>query len=271
MPRIPLTAAEKQLPYADFYDRAPAPIPQAVTDQVNKVHRSQDALAFENLNDLLLPGDLAMEIGHCRKPDGSFFVAMKTPLPGVTKDMLNWWFDWHPKESLRYRIWFPEAHYSIRFKDKADHQRTQGALPHWHTTHYPIEDIGIGKDEISIRFLPPAEFGFDTTLFEAGRVETIICGLVGAESRRAKQVVRMCHVVRRTSEGLEMRSRFWMGDNIEFEPFFGSQFLEKLANTGFMRRKLMPARTGYAMALHCAQEYRNLAQILPELYARFAS
>ncbi len=267
MQKLPLTPADKQLPYADFYDRPSATVAQSTLDRINSDHDPADALLFKSLNDMLKADDLPMEIGHCRMPNGSFFVAVQTPMPKLTAKMINWWFDWHPKESLRYRIWFPETHFGISFEDNPNKQ--PGDLPHWHTTHHPIEDIGIGKEEISIHFLPPAEFGFDTSRFENAGVETVICGLVGSKSNRAKQVVQMCHVVQRTENGLTMRSRFWMGNDIIFLPFLGSKLLGKIANTRFARLRLMPDKTGYVMAMHCAQEYANLAQILPELYARF--
>ncbi len=33
---------------------------------------------------------------------------------------------------------------------------------------------------------------------------------------------------------------------------------------------LLPKNVGYAMAMHCTQEYNNLAEILPELYHTYA-
>ena len=33
-------------------------------------------------------------------------------MPGVTSEMLDWWFPWHSVGSdLRYKIWDPEDHY----------------------------------------------------------------------------------------------------------------------------------------------------------------
>jgi hypothetical protein len=60
-------------------------------------------------------------------------------------------------------------------------------LLHWHTTHYPVEDIGLGKEELAIRFVPPAEFGLDTSRFHQARVETVICGFVGSVTRNIRQ------------------------------------------------------------------------------------
>ena len=61
---------------------------------------------------LLDPGELTGECGWCTLPDGCGYVAMRTPMPGVTAGMVDWWFDWHPRDPLRYRIWHPRAHRS---------------------------------------------------------------------------------------------------------------------------------------------------------------
>ena len=271
MAKIPLTEAERKMPYADFYDRPSATLPKAVLDRINNnTYQPKDALRFENLNDLLLPGYLPMETGFCRMPNGSFFVAVRTEFTNATSEMINWWFDWHAKEPLRYRIWYPEAHFGISMKDKESHQHTPDALPYWHTTHYPIEDVGLGSETIAIHFLPPAEFGFDSARFDEANIETVICAKVGSVTKNVAQHTKMCHVVRRYEGGLEMRSRFWLGDEVRLPPFFGSKLAEKVANTRLMRHLLLPAKTGYVMAMHCAQEYNNLAQILPELYHAYS-
>lgn len=266
--REELSELEKKLPYADFYDRPSAEIPSSVLHSIqNESHDNDDALLIEDINELLNPGYLAMENGHCRMPNGSFFVAVRTEFKDVTAEMINWWFDWHPREPLRYKIWFPECHYDISF-DAGERKSPDDPL-FWNTTHYPVEDIGLGSEKISIHFLPPADFGFNTAEFDKASIETVICGNVGSVANSIKQIVRMCHLVRKTDDGLEMRSRFWMGDNILLPQFFGSSLIEKVINTKIVRKRLLPSQTGEKMAMHCAQEYNNLAKILPELYQSY--
>jgi hypothetical protein len=266
--RPELAETEKAKPYAEYYHKPPAVIPETVReDLLNRSHAPEDALPFENINDLLLPGYLSLENGHCRLPNGSFFVAVRTEFIHATSDMLNWWFDWHPQDSLRYRIWYPESHFAVRME--RNQEPAPNHLPHWYTTHYPVEDIGLGKEELTIRFVPPAEFGFDTSCFHEAHIETVICGFVGSVTRNIRQHTCMCHLVRRFSGGLEMRSRFWIGNRILFPHFIGSAVVERIVNTKTVRRFLLPSKTGMAMAMHCAQEYNNLAQILPELYQAY--
>ena len=266
MSRAGLTQSEEQLPYVKYYDRPSAKIPESVLKSINyETYSHEQALELEYINDLLLPGYLPMENGYCRMPDGSFFVAVRTEFPTATAEMFDWWFEWHAKESFRYRIWYPECHFDVKVNALQPPLPNQPA--YWHTIHYPLENIGFGKERLSIHFVPPAEFGFDVSLFGEANIVTAICGLVGSLDKRLKQQAYMCHLVRRISGGFEMRSRFWIGRGIRLDPFIGSAIVEKLVNTRPARMLILPSRMGSAMALHCAQEYNNLSEILPELYA----
>ena len=267
----PLTDEEKTRPYAKYYYRQPAPVPGDVQSALaaGPIDPSE-ALAFEKINDLLGPGYHAKENGYCFMPDGSCYVAVLTRMPGVTGDMLDWWFSWHALEDLRYKIWYPGSHTETGVNDPG--RLKNKSLPfrerYWHTTHYPVEDVGIGKEKLSIKFLPPEEFGFDTARFETANVSTAICTRVGSENKKADHT-DMCHLVRQVEGGVEMRSRFWIGRRIKVRMFSNGSLVNRLANTGFIRKMVIPRRTPYQMARHCAQEYNNLAQILPDLYREF--
>jgi phloretin hydrolase len=268
MSRIELTPFEKQIPYADYYDRRSAPIPESVLESIKqKTYSPKQALAFEDINDLLFPGYLPMENGYCLMSDGSFFVAVRTDFPNATEKMFDWWFEWHSGEPFRYRIWYPESHFDLSI------EVLRPPLPdqprYWNTIHYPVEDIGLGKERLSIHFVSPSEFGFDMSRFRDASIVTAVCGFVGSPERHLRQHTAMCHLVRRYSGGFEMRSRFWIGRRIRLGSFPGAIIAEKLVNTRIARRVVLPSKTGLAMALHCAQEYSNLAEILPELYVAY--
>jgi hypothetical protein len=47
------------------------------------------------------------------------------------------------------------------------------------------------------------------------------------------------------------------------------KLLTPIMNTPFMRRRNIPDTLGRDLLLHCAEEMRHLAKILPELYKRF--
>ena len=113
--RPELTAAERALPYAKFYDLPITPIPEEklAVLAAGPIDPSL-ALKIEDRNDLFKPGYLPCEIGYCVMPNGTGFLANRTEMPGVTPEMFEWWFAWHSLEDLRYRIWDPEDHYYAR-------------------------------------------------------------------------------------------------------------------------------------------------------------
>jgi len=266
-----LTAEEETRPYAHFYYQEMAPVSEDVLRDIESGPIDpRDALPIADVNHLLNPGYLARETGYCFLPDGSGYTAVLTRMPGVTGKMLEWWFCWHPLEDLRYKIWYPGAHTGISVRDPkraADTTLPFGARL-WDNPHYPVEDIGIGSDRLSIDFMDPRDFGFDISRFEAGRVAAVICSRVGSV-RRGVEHTRMCHFVRETEEGVEMRSRFWIGAAIGLNLLPKDSPFNRLLNTSFVRRIAIPGDAPRQMAHHCAQEYSNLARILPELYREY--
>ena len=96
-----------------------------------------------------------------------------------------------------------------------------------------------------------------------------VCSRVGSFSKKALHT-DMCHVVRNTADGVEMRSRFWIGRNLALTVFSDNSPIHRLINTRLIRRIFIPADAPAQMAHHCAQEYNNLAAILPELYRDYA-
>ena len=126
------------------------------------------------------------------------------------------------------------------------------------------EDVGTGKEKIMIDFMSPAEFGFDAVRLDSKK-ETVICARVGSPDQGVWGT-RMCHYVRTTKEGVEMRSRFWIGHQVQRMGGFAQGLLNSILNKPFVKKKLIPKALGKAMFHHCSQEYHNLAAILPQVY-----
>src|SRR5207253_356736 len=124
---------------------------------------------------LLDPSPLPAETGWCTLPDGVAYVAVRTAMPGVTAQMVDWWFDWHPREAARYRIWHPTAHHD----NAVEPSRVPGAKAHWGTVHHPVEDVGTGVVHARIAFVAPTEMGMSTDALDDPRVGTIVCGHAG--------------------------------------------------------------------------------------------
>jgi hypothetical protein len=224
-----------------------------------------DALAWGDVDRLLDPAPLPVETGWCSLPDRVGYVAVRTPMPAVTGEMADWWFDWHPDDPLRYRIWHPAAHES----NSVERPARPGAKRHWGTVHHPVEDVGVGIAHARIEFCRPTEIGFSTDALDDPRVATIACGWAGDDTRRVRHTP-MVHVFLRDGDGVVLRSRFWLG--AEIRPYLPGPLAAPLGaalgNRAF-RRLAMPSGLPRALAVHCAEEYANLAALLPDLHARF--
>ncbi|MCL6476901.1 MAG: hydrolase [Peptococcaceae bacterium] len=262
-----LTSEEKAKPYSKYFYKEPkTPDPEKLALMDKPIDPSK-ALPIENRNDLLNPGNFEVEVGWCVLPDGVGYVANRTLFPGVTAGMIKWWFAWHALEDLRYKIWFPKAHYGTSVDDAARKkildpdtpidQKIQGV------THHVIEDIGGGAENIEINFLSPEDFGFDMSRYKAPNVAVAITAN-GVTQKinpppgvpNPKAPATMCHFFREIPGGLEMRTRFWMGMHIiDKKPV-------KLLPDGFMIPEFVPR----GLAVHNVWEYTNLASILPQLY-----
>lgn len=176
--RPELTAAERALPYAKFYDLPITPIPEEklAVLAAGPIDPSL-ALKIEDRNDLFKPGYLPCEIGYCVMPNGTGFLANRTEMPGVTPEMFEWWFAWHSLEDLRYRIWDPEDHYYARqqMREKTLDQSLPMRERTWGTVHHVLEDIGPGPDELVLEFRYPHELGYEEEKVGTDACAALIC------------------------------------------------------------------------------------------------
>jgi hypothetical protein len=225
------------------------------------------ALPLEEIDRLRDPAPLPLETGWCRLPDGVAFVAVRTGMPAVSGEMVDWWFDWHPRDPVRYQAWFPGAHES----NSIEPPPAEGAKPHWGAVHHPVEDIGVGLTRARISFERPTELGFATDALDDPAVATIVCGWVGDESRRV-QVGVMAHVFLNEGSGVVLRSHFWLGAAIRpYAPEPIATLAGTALNNRLVRRLVLPRELPSALAAHCAAEYANFTTLVPELFERFGA
>jgi hypothetical protein len=226
------------------------------------------AQALADADRLCDPEPLEVETGWTVLPDGSVQVAVATAMPDLTPEMVEWWFDWHPRRSGRYRVWHPSAHIANALVPADPPQ----AKPSWGTVNLVEEDIGSGPITARIEFLSPSNFGFAGDYPDDATVGTIICARVG-DSRVTH--TDMAHVFLRDGEGLMLRSRFWIGERIRPRlpgpaDFIG-EAIEPFLSRRTIRRLAIPAGLGPGLTRHCAEEYSHLNLILPGLFERFGS
>jgi len=249
---------------APYLERPLAPVERELAMAVARGPMDPvDALALSDLDRLLDPAPLAVESGWCTLPDGVGYVAVRAEMPHVSAEMVDWWFDWHPREPVRYRIWHPRAH----LDNSLDPPDRPGAKTHWGAVHHPVEDIGTGVVHARIAFRRPSELGFSSDALEEPAVGTIVCGHAGDDTRHMRHTV-MVHVFLKQGDGLVLRSRFWIGAAIRPYGPLGAVGA-RLLNNRVVRRAMIPAAVPQGLANHCAEEYTNLASLLGELHGRF--
>lgn len=73
-----------------------------------------------------------------RLPGGVGYVAVRTPMSGVAAEMIDWWFDWHPRDPQRYRIWYPAAHSQPPSSPQLSATSNRSGEP----SITPVEDLG---------------------------------------------------------------------------------------------------------------------------------
>jgi phloretin hydrolase len=226
------------------------------------------AMYPEQMNDLLNPGSLEVEIGWCNLPNGAGFIANRNILKNVTAEMIEWWFAWHPLESLRYRIWYPPQHAGIALSPEAREKILNPSIPvrekNWNVTHHVAEDCDCGMETIDITFLSPKDFGFAMTRWKEPYVSTFVGGFgwsspAGKADHTIKAPSLMCHIFRQIAGGLEQRTRFWMG----YRLFQGKPELVLPPGAS------VPAIAVQGLARHNVREFSNLGALLPEIYAEF--
>jgi len=260
MKRRDLSAEEKKKPYAKYFYKELAAIPVVDLEKFNAgpVDPAK-ATSVHNRNDLMKPGYLDVETGYTVMPDGSGFAATLVRMPGVTPEMLDWWFNWHPLEGLRYAMWCPVAHTGISVKNPAQHLDSSGVTlkeRNYGSTHYPVEGFNVqGADKLRIKFFSPRDFGLNMNMFREPDISRAYCANVIVDFPGIR-FNTFFHAVREVEGGVEYRSRYWIGQTMKA----GSPARVKIP----LPFKMMDlARNN---CLHSLTEYNNLASFLPQLY-----
>jgi hypothetical protein len=229
------------------------------------IQPSSRAISHLEANRLLDQGYLDMETGYSRLDNGMLYVAALTDMPGVTGAMIDWWFSWHDTDKA-YTLWHPRDHISAVWQNPPDRTKPW-ATQYIGNTSQIIEYIGSNLEHLNVSFKTPDTY-FDTSRFEAANIASAVCAR-GGQRLENVWTAHLIHLMRKTETGTEMRSRFWLGDVDASPKGPVGKLLTPIMNTPFMRRRNIPDTLGRDLLLHCAEEMRHLAKILPELYTRF--
>ncbi len=263
----PLTPEQQARPFAKFYRDPVLPDPKKLAIMDAPCDPAK-AIYPEQMNDLLNPGYLDVEIGWCNLPNGAGFIASQNQYMGVTAEMIDWWFVWHTLEDLRYRIWYPPNHCGIMISPETRKRFLDPNVPlkekNWGQTHHVTEDCECGPENIDITFLSPQAFGFDPERFKQPYVSTFAGGFgwavaVDKKDESITAPAMMCHIFRDIPGGIEHRTRFWMGYRLS------NGKPELTLPPGIA----VPQAAVQGLARHNVKEFANLAVVLPQVYAEF--
>ena len=266
----PLTPEEEARPFAKYYHEA---IKQYDPAHYAAMEQPMDpALAYgpEEINRLLDVEALekGVEVGWCNLPNGAGYIANTIVYPGVTADMIDWWFAWHPLEDLRYRIWYPPQHGGIMLSPIDRERILDPAVPNreknWGVTHYVTENCDCGMENVDIGFRSPAEMGFDMERFN--QVAATFAGgggwavTVDKDDTSITVPAIMCHLFYDVPGGLRHRTRFWMGYR-----FTEDGKPELCLPPGVS----VPPPAVQGLARHNVKEFTRFGYFLPRIYQEF--
>jgi hypothetical protein len=208
------------------------------------------------------PGHRKMETGWTTMDNGTVVVACLTHMPGVTAEMWDWWMAWHSCESARYKLWHPDAHqYSAVGEQRLEDRSLTDRQRYVDNVSFVDEYVGGQLTPLALRFCSPSRLGF------ADRVgQTVIAARVGAAIAPIA-FGWLVHQVRPTSDGAEMRSRFFLNHlaHLDLPP-------ESVPEPPAGRKPAGPpemAALGTGLLAHCAVEMNHLASFLPALHEEF--
>lgn len=262
MNNLTMTEEERKLDYSDLLLK---PLPEVAPKLLEEMEQSpvdpEKMTSIHDRNDILEPGYLEVENGYTRMPDGSGAVATKVEMPGVTPEMVVWWFAWHGIRDLRYRIWCPTEHYGIHVLEKDLLHRLDTSLSMaergWGTTDVVTENVGSGPQEMHLTFYSPKDYGYDPDLVK--NVDALINACV-TDPKTGMRLITFSHCIRKIPGGIEYRSHYWQGYSIDEN---GKAYAASIPPEGF------PMEVMKKNAYHSLLEYTNLAEILPELYEKY--
>lgn len=234
-------------------------IPRDKLDILNKGPMPANMiLNIEDRNLLFREGYFECEVGYGNTDDGTGYVTNLTKMKDVTKEMFEWWFAWHSLEDLRYKIWDPEDHFYARQQneEKARNKSLPMRERTWGTSHLVLEDIGSGPSDLVLDFAYPRDFGYDQDKIGTSACASMMCANGHGIKPGQGVVAVMTHMIREIEEGVELRSRFWIG----------YQIVEGKALKILPPGMRVPDHVSKELYAHNIKEFTHLAAILPKLY-----
>jgi len=211
---------------------------------------------FNDANTVTAEGYSKHETGVSRQSNGVYLVRALTRMPGVKAHMIRWWFSDYMQTTEHYKRWHPTAHVWMDWENKKPGEIV-GA------SHLVHEYIGKDLNKLRIQFVEPSAF---LGPIDEHEDQFIVCARAG-ELETPINLSSMCHIVRNTEWGAEMRSIFWLGHVARREGNGEVISLEGLVgNTALARFLLVDEQFAVDLMTHAIEEMGYLADFLPQLY-----
>ncbi|MCA9578151.1 MAG: hypothetical protein R3B40_04415 [Polyangiales bacterium] len=218
---------------------------------------------LDEATQLCADGAHELEHGYTRLGDGEARVALATPMPGCTAAMVDWWFGWHAEDPVRYKLWHPGAHVHACWVEDAA-STVRGRARYVGRTSLVDEYLGSSLGRFAIRFVAPASLGLSEVALAEESGATAVCARVGLVDLPL-DVGYLVHHVRPAGDGVEMRSRFWLGG--PHAAVRGAGRLGEVVGRAASRWARPTERDALDLLVHCAEEMAHLATLLPDIHA----
>lgn len=121
--------------------------------------------------------------------------------------------------------------------------------------------------------IPNYNFHHDRTKFEENKIVASASGEISEGNNSPLKAVDMIHLWYETDSGLELRSRYFLANNVQVRiPILGQLLpVDKIANLLGIKNAIVGRKLSYLQFHHDQQEMTHLASILPELYEKFGN
>jgi len=254
-------------PYAAFYNPRVAALPEHVKEALLQGPVAGPLLPqLSDAPQLLFSTETELENGFGIQDDGSLHVAIRTDLPNVNPEMIDFWFGWHSTEPQRYKLWHPRAHLHAQWESaESSHLANQkGRARYVGRTSFVDEYLGSTLTQAAINFLPPTELAFDESALADPQLATVIAARISL-TNSPLEAGYLVHHVRQVAGGAQMRSRFWLGG--PYAALRAGRFQVSVPNHVAKLIRTPTLDEGRDLLVHCSQEMSHLATFLPKLYA----
>jgi hypothetical protein len=258
--------SDRAKPFAKYWNPVMRPLPAHAVDALHRGAVAEPLIpGVEQAQETLFGGKPVIETGYALHANGAMHVNILTDMPGVSPEMVDWWFAWHGDDAAKYKLWHPQSHVHAQWV------QPQPETGEWRSryvgnTSFVDEYLGSELSRLSIRFVLPQELELHHPSLDDPKEATAICAR-GGLGERPVDAGWLVHHVRRTATGSEMRSRFWIGG-----PYAAPRQPGVLARLTAQAAKLFARPTDIDarnLLVHCAQEMQHLAGFLPAIYEEF--